>query len=130
MSEKFAIDDVGKMTEYLGCVFYRVNSRNEHPSVTLAQPTLVQRFDDEFKPIKCTMTTPIVHMTTLVKPEEHERVSPRQQTMYRSSLGVLIHIARWSRPDVMNAVGKATKDMKASSLAQQRYVNVLISFLS
>ena len=53
MSEKFAIDDVGEMTEYLGCVlkFNREPLTEEMPSVTLTQPTLIQRFDDEFSPI-------------------------------------------------------------------------------
>ena len=45
-------------------------------------------------------------------------------------MGILIHVTRWSRPDIMNAVREATKHMQASTPAHKRYVNVLIGFLT
>ena len=120
------------MTEYLGCVlkFSRASPQKEHPSVTLIQPTLIQRFEDEFAPKLTNMTTPVAHRTRLTRPKEGEAVSSTCQKTYRSIVGILIHVARWSRPDVMNAVREATKHMQSSSPAHQRYLNVLIGFLT
>ena len=132
MSKKFAVDDVGEMTEYLGCVlkFNRENTDKEHPSVTLIQPTLVQRFEDEFSPLQTNMTTPVAQRTRLRRPKEGEAVSEVCQKSYRTIVGILIHITRWSGPDIMNAVREATKHMQASTPAHKRYVNVLIGFLT
>ena len=115
MSKKFAVDDVGEMTEYLGCVLKlnRENTQKEHPSVTLIQPTLIQRFEDEFSPLQTNMTTPVAQRTRLTRPKEGEAVSGACQKSYRTIVGILIHITRWTRPDVMNAVREATKHMQA-----------------
>ena len=110
------------MTEYLGCVlkFSRASSQKEHQSVTLLQPTLIQRFEDEFSPKLTNMATPVAHRIRLARPKEGEAVSSACRKTYRSIVGILIHIARWSRPDAMNAVREATKHIQSSSPAHQR----------
>ena len=110
--------------------FNEASEKNSPRYVTLTQPTLIQRFDDEFSPLQTTMTTPVAHKTRLLKPREDEAVNAKEQKTYRSIVGLLIHIARWSRPDVMNAVREASKHMQVSAPAHARYLNVLTGFLT
>ena len=132
MSTKFDIDNVGPLTEYLWCIMHFNDTIIENcpRSVTMTQPTLIQRLTDEFNPLQTSMTTPGAHKTRLLKAPADECVPPSQQKEYRSIVGILIHIARWTRPDVMNAAREAAKHMQVSAPAHMRYLNVQIGFLT
>jgi hypothetical protein len=101
----FACDDQGEMTEYIGCkIDYNKNDRY----MKILQPVLIQSFEDEFgvssgEPI----ATPAVPGTVLTKGEID--TDPHQQFLYRSGVGKLIHAAKWSRVDCLNAIRELSR---------------------
>jgi hypothetical protein len=101
----FACDDQGEMTEYIGCkIDYNKNDRY----MKILQPVLIQSFEDEFgvssgEPI----ATPAVPGTVLTKGEVD--TNPHQQFLYRSGVGKLIHAAKWSRVDCLNAIRELSR---------------------
>src|SRR5687767_14171305 len=78
---------------------------------------MLQSFQDEFgieadgmKP-----RTPAVPGEVLQKGDERNRLSYMDQRKYRSGVGKLLHMMRWSRPDVMNAVRETSKFMQEAT---------------
>ena len=92
MSTKFDIDNVDPLTEYLGCIMHFNDPTDENcpRSVTMTQPTLIQRLTDDFNPLQTSMTTPVAHKTRLLKARADDCVPTSQQKDYRSIVGLLI----------------------------------------
>jgi hypothetical protein len=94
-------DDGGEKKEFVGC---KIEHNRDKRYLRITQPVLLQSFRDEFsltgedKP-----RTPGVPMKTLqlgsALPVEGER-----RKYYRSGVGKLMHLRRWSRPEMANAL--------------------------
>ena len=80
---------------------------------------LLQSFKDEFElPEKGAWTTPaapgqVLHPAT----DEAERLHPESQSVYRSGVGKLLHLMRWSRPEICNAVRELSRYMTGATIA-------------
>lgn len=111
--ERFDCDGVGPLREYAGC---KVNYGVNQPSLTLPQPVLLQSFADEFPlPGGPNPTTPAAPDTTL-EPAKPEHLLPSsQQTKFRSGVGKLLHMMRWSRPDILKAVRELSRNMSGAT---------------
>jgi len=108
---RFDCDDVGELNEYVGCKIDRTHER-----IKVTQPVLIQSLIDEFD------TDPKAHPSTPAEPgqvlvKSSQVLNTEQQKTYRSGVGKLLHIMRWSRPDILNAVRELSKFMMAASLA-------------
>ena len=99
--QRFEYEDVGDVDEYVGCKIVR-NYHEKYFKFT--QPVMIQSFKDEYdtKETK-TPATPAEPGSVLVKAMPEDKVSKEQHTYYRSEVGKLLHMMRWSRPDVQNA---------------------------
>jgi hypothetical protein len=83
----------------------------------LTQPVLLQSFQDEFDLPAEDYATPAAPNSVLLEgAKDEEMLGPNEQATYRKGVGKLLHLARWSRPDIFNAVrecsrygGRATK---------------------
>ena len=76
----------------------------------LTQPVLLQSFEDEFKlPDGHAPNTPAVPSTILRDVEERNQVDYKEQKIFRSGVGKLLHLKRWSRPEIGNAVRELTR---------------------
>lgn len=94
-------DDGGELTEYVGC---KLDWDKEKGILKFTQPVLLQSFKDEFDTDGSEMpVTPGVPMKTLQLGDKPPIDGPRR-TYYRSGVGKLMHLRRWSRPDMANAV--------------------------
>jgi Reverse transcriptase (RNA-dependent DNA polymerase) len=98
LMKHFELDGVGELAEYIGCkVEYE---RNEGKRV-VTQPVLIQSFIDEFElgnekyPV-----TPAVPNSILV--ESTVPLDKKKHYMYRKGVGKLIHLSKYTRPDVLN----------------------------
>ena len=107
-------DDIGDLQEYVGC---KVEHGKGRGMMKLTQLALIQSFQDEFgleadgmKP-----RTPAVPGEVLQKGDKRNRLSHMDQGKYRSGVGKLLHMMRWSRPDVMNAVRETSKFMQEAT---------------
>ena len=96
----------------MGCKVERTDS-----FIRFTQPVKVQRFVDEFH---CQETdrgdkqpaTPAPPGTVLeFNKDIDEPLTSKKQTEYRLGVGVLLHICRYSRPDVLNRVRELSRGM-------------------
>jgi hypothetical protein len=97
MKGMFDCDDVGELKEYVGCKLERNWNKRE---IKVTQPVLLQSYKDEFELPKQSCTTPAEPSKVLMKAKADEGAGPEQQTKYRSGIGKLLHMMRWSRPEI------------------------------
>jgi hypothetical protein len=107
----FDCDNQGDMKEYTGC---KVKYNKEECFMKILQPVPVQSFKDEFDlKLDELIATPAVPGSTLSKGEPD--TTPFQQFKYHSGVGKLIHLAKWSRPEILNAVRDLARHMSTPS---------------
>jgi hypothetical protein len=94
-------DDGGEIKEFVGC---KVDINRAKKTLKLTQPVLLQSFTDEFQvndnqqPLTPGIPTKALQIGTEPAVHGHKR------SYYRSGVGKLMHLRRWSRPDMANAV--------------------------
>jgi hypothetical protein len=105
-NKRFECDDVGEVDEYVGCKITRNMKDN---SFKFTQPVLLQSFEDEYELSDRNPKTPAEASTVLVHAATDETVGKKEHTYYRSGVGKLLHMSRWSRPEIQNAVRELTR---------------------
>lgn len=100
----FDCDEVGETKEYVGLKLdYKPGSY-----MKITQPVLLQSLSDEFDvPKTDPVATPAVPGEYL-KTEQID-VPSKEQRIYRSGVGKLLHLAKWSRVEASNAVRELCK---------------------
>jgi hypothetical protein len=130
MKQLFDCEDIGEMTEFVGC---KVEYNLEGKYMRLTQPVMIQSFVDEFDlptdgPIP---NTPAETGQVLSKGEQGMQMPIERQKKYRSGTGKLLHMMRWSRPDVLNAVRECSKFMSGAwenhMAAMQRIMRYVVN---
>jgi hypothetical protein len=111
MMERIDCDDVGEMKEYIGC---KIDRKGRQLKIT--QPVLLQSFIDEFDlpNDKSYPNTPAEPRSVLMK---GDKLSMEEQCKYRSGVGKLLYLMRWSRPEIMNSVRELSRFMQEASKA-------------
>ena len=118
LMEQFDCDEVGNMDEYVGC---KIDRDWDDGSLRFIQPVLIQSFKDKFElPVSCPPNTPAAPGDHLVKGDEGSNMGPDLQFKYRSGVGKLMHMLRWSRPEILNAVHDLSKYMSGATLAHMK----------
>jgi hypothetical protein len=108
MGKIFHCKDVGIMNEYVGC---KITRDLEEPSLRMTQPVLLQSVKDEFdlsQMGKPGIPAPAGSVLSKGDKTESEAV-PLAQQAYRKGVGKLLHMTRWTRPDIMNAVRELSR---------------------
>ena len=108
----FDCDDVGEFNEYVGCKLERDWSNR---IIKFTQPVLLQSFEDEFDLPDREYETPAETGKVLTKCEDEQQVEPAEQKEFRSGTGKLLHLMRWSRPEIWNSVRELSRRMSKSS---------------
>ena len=101
-------DDMGAMVEYIGT---KIDIDKTKRELKITQPVLVQSLRDEFEfenPNNCP-ETPAPASTHLMA--SGKSLSPEKQTKYRSGVGKLLYLTKWSRPEIANSVRESTRFM-------------------
>ena len=105
----FDCEELGVLNEYVGC---KIQHSREESKMKITQPVLVQSFEDEYdlpKDESRGYSTP-AEPGQILEVEGLEGVlSDREQTIFRSGIGKLLYLARWSRPDINNAVRELSR---------------------
>ena len=111
----FDCDDIGEFKEYVGCKITR-----DDKSIKFTQPVLLQSFKDEFELPNRNYETPGEPGKVLTKVIEGTEVDNKMQTEFRSGVGKLLHLMRWSRPEIWNAVRECSRRMSKSNLDHRK----------
>jgi hypothetical protein len=107
MMELFDCDYVGELKEYVGC---KVDYDKEAGTMKLTQPVMIQSFQDEFELAEGKPSnTPAIPGTVMSKGEERNQVNDEIQSTYRSGVGKLLRMMRWTRPEIMNSVRELSR---------------------
>jgi hypothetical protein len=115
MKKQFDWDEVGELTEYVGC---KVDHNKEEGWIKLTQPDLMQSYVDEFDlPEGEVPRTPATTGSVLQKVDPKDWLSDKLQSKYRSGVGKLLHMMKWTRPEILNAVRELSRFMAHASLA-------------
>ena len=112
LTNLFDCDDVGEFNEYVGC---KLERDWKERSVKFTQPVLLQSYEDEFELPSRDYETPAEAGKVLVKCEDDQQVEPAEQKEFRSGTGKLLHMMRWSRPEIWNSVRELSRRMSKSS---------------
>ena len=116
--KQFDCDEVGEMTEYVGC---KIDYRPQEGMMRLTQPVLLQSFKDEFElPDEETPATPAVPGSVLIDGEID--TNQKELSSYRTRVGKFLHMARWTRPEILNAVRELSRFM---SKATQKHLTAM-----
>ena len=84
----------------MGCKLER-----DAKQLKIMQPVLMQSFGDKLDlPEGLAPTTPAEPGSVLMKARDDEAINGKVQLMYWFGVRKLIHMMKWSRPDVLNAV--------------------------
>jgi len=116
MMKQFECEDVGELKEYIGC---KVERNKEEQWIKLTQPVLMQSYKDEFEipTNEKVPTTPAIPGEVLQKGEPANYLNEDDQKTYRSGVGKLLHMMKWTRPDILNAVRELSRFMSGATLA-------------
>jgi len=109
-------EDSGELNEYVGVKIERKGDR-----MKLTQPVLVQSIEDEFLiPDKTPCTLPAPHGSDLTS--EGEPLNEDEKKVFRSGVGKLLFLMRYSRPDILNAVRELSKWMSDGATVNHQKV--------
>jgi hypothetical protein len=122
---KLKCDDLGAMMEYVGC---KIDIDWSVPSCKFTQPVLIQSFRDEFQAEAKGHTTPAIPGSTLQQTTEETTLEVDETTKYRSGTGKLLHVMRWSRPDVLNATREVSQFMGRANQAHLQAMQRVLEY--
>ena len=108
LMKRFECDDIGKLNEYVGC---KIDINEEERCMKITQPVLLQSYEDEFDLMNKEFKTPAEAKQVLVKASDDSKLGPDEQFKFRSGIGKLLHMMRWSRPEIWNSVRECSRHL-------------------
>ena len=102
LKDHFELNEVGDLQEYVRC---KVDYDREKGTMVLTQPVLIQSFEDKFNLEEYgnrIPNTPASPNTTLMEGET--KLGTEKHHKYCKGVGKMIHLSKYSRPDILNAV--------------------------
>jgi Reverse transcriptase (RNA-dependent DNA polymerase) len=113
----FKVKDLGKLENFIGC---KIIENQAKDTLWIHQPKLLKHLKQAFgkliEDIK-EYKTPAAPKTSIVRPQPGEPlISPDDQKLYRSGVGMLLYLVKHSRPDISNAVRELSKVADGATL--------------
>jgi hypothetical protein len=106
---KVKVEEIGELKEYIGC---KIDRDIAGRSIKVTQPVLIQSLADEFELPDKYFSIPAPAGDVLVgDDEEDETLDSDEHSKYRSGVGKLLHLAKWSRVDILNRVRELSRFM-------------------
>jgi hypothetical protein len=111
LSKSFVVKDLVKLEHFVGC--HIIQDPKDKNKVSIHQPKLLKHLEKEFKHLvekPRYFKTPAGPKTTIICPEKEDNlISKKEQTIYRSGVGMLLYLVKHSRPEISNAVRELSK---------------------
>ena len=107
MMSRFDCDESGVLNEYIRC---KLDWNREQRTIKLTQPVLLQSLKDEFDITKGQKpATPAEPGSILTMEKDAQIMKESDQKTYLSGIGMLLHMMKWSRPEISNAARELSK---------------------
>ena len=126
----FATKEEGKLEEYVGCQIKKINEK----CIIMHQTELLKKIERTFGADLEKMTSRGMTFGTnnrIVRPGEGEKlITKGEQTKYRSGIGMLLYLVKFSRPDLSNAVRELSKVNDGATAKHMKDLMRVIKFAS
>ena len=130
LKTKVLLKDVGPLAEYVGCTVVKDPHKKK---LWMWQPDLITKMEGIFKEhiqkLKVYKTPATPGQITLRSEDPSEVVDPETHTLYRSGVGMLLYLVKFSRPEISNAVREASKANVGPTKANMKSLYRLIKFV-
>ena len=114
--QSFEVKAPTTLEDYLGV---QVMKSKNGEKAWLGQPTniksLKKMFDGDVKTLQSTLTPGSLGFVGQKVVEDEDRVTEKEQALYRSGVGTLSYLTKQSRQDITNAVRELSKSMDGAS---------------
>ena len=107
--QHFHIDELGELKEYVGC---QIEYNQAEGYIRMTQPVMIQSFEDEFELPNESPVIPSKQGSILVEDDGSALLSQDGASKYRTGVGKLLHMMKWSRNDILNSVRELSRFMK------------------
>ena len=128
--KEFSIRKEGKLHDYLGCI---INFDANNETGTIHQPYTLQKLETKFKKLVDNIRKtelPSAPGSVLKRPTELDiKVNKELQNNYRSGVGMLLYLTKYTRPDISNLVREHSKMMDGATMEQYKSLLRLIKFV-
>jgi hypothetical protein len=125
---KLKIDAIFK--DYLGC---EVIFNKKRTMALMTQPSLINKMEKNFAHLITkgrTFQTPGTPSYNILRPTDiSEQISEHMQAEYRSAVGSLLYLIKYSRPDIANCVRELAKCMDKATTAAYKEMKRIMSFV-
>jgi hypothetical protein len=109
LQEHLAIKCMGPIKDYIGYNVEKANYGYKFTQAKLIQ-RMITKFADELSSIKYHGKTPVkTNEKIYVAENDSEIIGSEGQTNYRSGIGMLLYLVKYSRPDIANCVRELAK---------------------
>jgi hypothetical protein len=112
LSETFKVKDLGPLKHFVGC--HIIQPPNEQNKIYIHQPKLIKHLNESFGPmvkhVNRVYKTPAGPKTVIMRPEPGDPlITSKEQTTYRSGVGMMLYLVKHSRPEISNAIRELSK---------------------
>ena len=109
----FDCDDNGELKEFVGM---KLDIDKQNRTMLMTQPVLTQSYNDEFELPGNKQPCPAPAGHTLEKSVvAGDELSAKDQKLYRTGVGKVLHNARWTRPEALHRVRELSQFMKQAT---------------
>ena len=61
-----------------------------------------------------------------MRPDDEDKIDSAMQSKYRSGVGMMLYLIKYSRPDLSNVVRELSKCMDGASIEMQRVIKFVL----
>jgi len=126
MNEYFDCDNVGELKEYIGC---KIERKMDPKLLVISQPVIIQSFIDEFSIISDNKFETPASSGELFSPVSGgDELNEKEQKRYRTGVGKLLYLSRWSRPDILNITRELSRHFSKANKAHMKAMRRVMTF--
>ena len=126
MNSYFDCDNIGVLKEYVGC---KIEKDEKKKCLLISQPVIVRSFIDEFGINENhKITVPASKGDSLFPTMDGDDLTEEEQKGYRSGVGKLLYLSRWSRPDILNITRELSRYFMSANRAHFKAMKRVMIF--
>ena len=127
LQKKFKLKINWEVNDYLSCEFV---FDKKNGSAWIGQLHMYKKLEKTFEGLlpNRKFKVPSDPRFQVIKPEEEEQISQVEQSLYRSGVGQLLFLIKFTRPDLANAVRELSKGVQAAGADALKELKRVVKF--
>ena len=128
--QQFKTTEESTLNDYLSC---EIILNKEKGTGWMGQPDMMKKLEEKFgewtKDVRKARTPGPPNMKVNRPKEGEERLNDEDQRRYRSGVGALLYLVKYSRPDITNAVRELSKCMSDANREAEKMLKRVLKFV-